>query len=66
MYVRQDGGWGWIVAIATFLCNVIIDGVKYSFGIIFVELVNTFKGTKSQTSWIMSIQIGVMLLSGEK
>ncbi|XP_060584274.1 monocarboxylate transporter 13-like [Ruditapes philippinarum] len=64
MYVRQDGGWGWIVAIATFLCNVIIDGVKYSFGIIFVELVNTFKGTKSQTSWIMSIQIGVMLLSG--
>ncbi|XP_045201070.2 uncharacterized protein LOC123554788 [Mercenaria mercenaria] len=64
MTERPDGGWGWVIAIATFLTNVIVDGVKYSFGIMFVELVETFQKSKSETSWLMSIQVGIMLLSG--
>lgn len=64
MTVRPDGGWGWVIAIACFTVNVIVDGVKYSFGIMFVELVDTFQRSKSDTSWIMSIQIGILSLSG--
>ncbi|KAL4220689.1 hypothetical protein ACF0H5_021085 [Mactra antiquata] len=61
---RPDGGWGWVVAVAAFVDNVLVDGVKYSFGIMFVELVETFKSSNSATSWILSIQVGVFCLSG--
>lgn len=60
-----DGGWGWIVALSAFLSCTIVDGVKYSFGIIFIELLNTFKGSKGETSLIMSLQIGALLLAGK-
>ncbi|XP_045201074.2 uncharacterized protein LOC123554790 [Mercenaria mercenaria] len=64
MSERPDGGWGWIIAIAMLFTCLIVDGVKYSFGIMFVELVETFQKSKSETSWIMSIQVGASLLSG--
>lgn len=60
-----DGGWGWIVSISTFFTSFIVDGVKYSFGIIFIELLNTFQKSKSETSLIMSMQIGAFMLTGK-
>lgn len=65
MIKRPDGGWGWIVSIAAFCVAIIVDGVKYSFGIMFVELVDTFKSSNSATSWIISIQVGFVCLSGK-
>ena len=29
-----DGGWGWVVCAASFLCNMILDGIAYSFGVL--------------------------------
>ena len=26
-----DGGWGWVVCFASFMCNFIIDGIVYRF-----------------------------------
>ncbi|KAH3718250.1 hypothetical protein DPMN_136723 [Dreissena polymorpha] len=45
--------------------NLLVDGVKYSFGILFMELVRVFGRSKGETSLIMSIQVGAMLLSGK-
>ncbi len=37
-----DGGWGWVVVVASFLCNVIGDGIGYTFGVIMPHLVIHF------------------------
>ena len=34
-----DGGWGWVVVFASFLCNMILDGIAYSFGVLLNPLV---------------------------
>lgn len=37
-----DGGWGWVVCFASFMVNLIADGVTFSFGVLYVELLDYF------------------------
>ncbi|XP_043517297.1 monocarboxylate transporter 13-like isoform X1 [Frieseomelitta varia] len=59
-----DGGWGCIVVLASFLIHVIADGVTYSFGVFYLELLYYFEEGKGATAWIASILVGVTLCSG--
>lgn len=59
-----DGGWGWVVVAASFMINLIADGITFSFGVIYVEFLNYFGGGKSQTAWIGSLFMAMPLLSG--
>ncbi|XP_015176547.1 PREDICTED: monocarboxylate transporter 12 [Polistes dominula] len=59
-----DGGWGWFVVLASFLIHVITDGVTYSFGVFYLELLYYFEEGKGATAWIASILVGVTLCSG--
>ena len=57
-----DGGWGWVVVIATLTFNIIYDGCSYSFGILYVNILDYFDDTKSNTAWIGSLFFSVPLL----
>ncbi|XP_013785741.1 monocarboxylate transporter 10-like [Limulus polyphemus] len=62
-----EGGWGWVVCLASFWTNGIIFGVMNCYGVIFVELKERFKLTHSEdtaffTSWVGSISVGTTLL----
>lgn len=59
-----DGGYGWVIVLASFMVNLIADGVTFSFGIIYVEFVNYFGEGKSKTAWIGSLFAAIPLLSG--
>ncbi|XP_053994107.1 uncharacterized protein LOC128884629 [Hylaeus volcanicus] len=59
-----DGGWGWVVVAASFMVNLIADGITFSFGVIFVEFLNYFGEGKSKTAWIGSLFMAMPLLSG--
>lgn len=59
-----DGGWGWVVVIASLVFNIIYDGCSYSFGILFTNLLDYFGDTKSNTAWIGSLFFSVPLLCG--
>ncbi|CAG2102360.1 unnamed protein product [Medioppia subpectinata] len=59
-----DGGWGWVVVFASFMINLISDGVSLSFGIIFMELVDYFGESKSKTSWVGSLFLSIPLITG--
>lgn len=59
-----DGGWGWMVVFASFIINLIADGVSLSFGVIFVELVEYFNESKSKTAWVGSLFLSIPLLTG--
>ncbi|UYV69590.1 hypothetical protein LAZ67_6004035 [Cordylochernes scorpioides] len=59
-----DGGWGWVVVFASFMVNLIADGVSLSFGLLFLELVEYFDASKSKTAFVGSIFLSMPLLTG--
>ena len=59
-----DGGWGWIIVLASFIIHVIILGIVYSFGIFYVEFLHYFNGGKGETAWVGSMVAGVMYTVG--
>ena len=61
---NKDGGWGWMVVLGSFLCQLIADGCAFSFGILYVELLDYFGESKSKTAWIGSLFIAVPLITG--
>lgn len=63
---RFECGYGWIVVAATFFVNFIADGLVYSFGILLVELLETFKQERASTVVIGSILFGFMYIIGMK
>ena len=46
---------------ASFMCNLILDGLAYSFGVQLVPLVNYFEAEKSSVSLIGSLLAGVFM-----
>jgi len=65
LILPPDGGWGWAVAAASFFTNMIVDGVCYTFAIIYNELLDHFGAGKGQTALVGALVPGVYLLVGE-
>ncbi|XP_075975727.1 monocarboxylate transporter 9 isoform X2 [Anticarsia gemmatalis] len=59
-----DGGYGWVVVFASFMCNMIVDGIAYTFGIFLPELVTYFGEGKGTVAWVGSLLSGVYLAAG--
>ena len=48
------------------MCNVIVDGIIFSFGILLPEISAEFNENKATTAWIGSLQTGLYLIVGMK
>ncbi|XP_018795934.1 PREDICTED: monocarboxylate transporter 14-like [Bactrocera latifrons] len=59
-----DGGYGWIIVVASLIVSLIADGLGFSFGLINSELLNYFGESASKTAWISSLFYSVPLLMG--
>lgn len=59
-----DGGYGWVINFASFMCHFISDGIAFTFGVIYSDLLMEFGASKSDTSWIGSLFIGIPLICG--
>ncbi|GAB0100261.1 monocarboxylate transporter 9 [Sergentomyia squamirostris] len=59
-----DGGFGWVIVFSSLMVSLIADGVSFSFGLIYTELLNYFQDSKSKTAWVGSLFLAVPLLSG--
>ena len=46
---QADTYWSWIVCLAGIICNIIVLGSSYSYGILFSSLLDEFKKGKSVT-----------------
>ncbi|GBP20929.1 Monocarboxylate transporter 9 [Eumeta japonica] len=60
-----DGGYGWVVVFASFMCNMVVDGIAYTFGIFLPQLVLSFGEGKGTVAWCGSLLSGVNLSAGE-
>ena len=59
-----DGGWGWVIVAASLMCNIIVDGIGYSYGVLLPEFTEYFQEPRSKTSLIGSLQVGTYLCAG--
>lgn len=59
-----EGGWGWIVVFASLILSMIMDGISFSFGLLYVKFLDEFGASSSDTSWIGSLFMAVPLISG--
>lgn len=60
----RDGGYGWVIVVAFFLTEVLVDGVRFSFGVYFVEFLDEFKCGKGETAWVGSLMVAIYNLGG--
>ncbi|XP_031622504.1 uncharacterized protein LOC116340250 isoform X4 [Contarinia nasturtii] len=59
-----DGGYGWVIVFASFMCNMIVDGIAYTFGVFLGEFVTYFGEGKGKVAWVGSCLSGVYLSAG--
>ncbi|KAK6630038.1 hypothetical protein RUM44_005436 [Polyplax serrata] len=56
--VPPDGGWGWVVVVAAFVCILIMDGISNTFGLLIPIFEKEFNASVSQVSLINSLFTG--------
>lgn len=61
-----DGGWGWVIVLASVLANVIVDGITYTFGIFLPYFEESFHQPKSTIALAGSLQVGTYLCAGKR
>ncbi|KAM4529328.1 monocarboxylate transporter 10 [Fundulus diaphanus] len=64
-FVHPEGGWGWVVMLASMWCNGSVFGIQNSFGLLFVSLLKEFGSEDDQdlrfkTSWVGSLSMGMI------
>ncbi|KAK3925719.1 Monocarboxylate transporter 12-B [Frankliniella fusca] len=64
MVVPPDGGWGWVIVAASFMCNLVVDGIIFTFGMLQPLLVKEFGVAASEVALVGSLQTGFYLMAG--
>lgn len=47
-----DGGYGWVVVMASLMVSLIADGVSFSFGLLYTQLLDYFDEGTTKTAWV--------------
>jgi len=53
--IKDELFYGWVVVIAFFIINIIVQGTRNSFGVFFKSLVSEFGLTRAETSGVYSV-----------
>lgn len=64
MVVPPDGGWGWVIVAASFMCNLFVDGIIFSFGVFLNDIADAFSVSKARVALVGSLQSGFYLMAG--
>ena len=59
-----DGGYGWVVVAASFICLCVLDGAAYTFGIFLDPLIEEMGGGRGQTSLAGSLLVATYAFTG--
>lgn len=59
-----DGGWGWVVLVATIVVLALTLAFPSCIGIFYTDLQLEFSASNSETSWVPSIMTAVLHAGG--
>lgn len=57
--------YGWVIVFASFMCNMIVDGIAYTFGVFLGEFASYYGEGKGTVAWVGSLLSGVYLSAGK-
>lgn len=60
-----NGGYAWVIVFCSFMCNLIVDGTCYTFGVFIGDFVNEFAVGKGVVAWAGSLLAGVYMTVGK-
>lgn len=63
-FEKQTHRYGWVIVFASFMCNMIVDGIAYTFGVFLGEFVKYFGEGKGKVAIVGSLLSGVYLSAG--
>lgn len=63
-YAAPDGGWGWLVMVASFICCLVLDGIAYVFGVFLKPMIAHYGVGKAEMSAVGSVLSGTIQLVG--
>ncbi|XP_042629797.1 monocarboxylate transporter 9-like [Cyprinus carpio] len=58
-----DGGWGWMIVLASFMAQFLSFGSPQSVGVLYPEWLSAFQEGKGMTAWVGSMVSGVALIT---
>lgn len=61
----MDGGWGWVIVVASFIALLLAYGSPQSVGVLYPEWLNAFQESKGMTAWVGSLVSGVGLIASK-
>lgn len=64
LVVPPDGGWGWVVVLGSFACNMIVDGIIFSFSSFLPGIAKDLEATTTQVTLVGSLLSGFYLIAG--
>lgn len=59
-----DGGYGWVILVASFFISFMIDGIMYSFGLVLKEMKDHFGVSEADANLAVSLNTGFLFCSG--
>jgi len=62
--IPPDGGFGWVIALAAMMCNMVCDGTLFAFGVMKSYLQDHFQCSDMLILMVGSVPCGVYLLVG--
>ncbi|KAG0715963.1 Monocarboxylate transporter 2 [Chionoecetes opilio] len=62
--VPPDGGWGWMVALGTFLIVTLLPPLRPCFGVLFSGYLLAAGSSSTSTAWIFSLMCFLWFISG--
>uniref|UniRef100_F7FZ70 Solute carrier family 16 member 9 n=1 Tax=Monodelphis domestica TaxID=13616 RepID=F7FZ70_MONDO len=57
-----DGGWGWVIVVASFFTQFLCYGSPLAVGVLYIEWLDVYKEGKGKTAWVGSLANGVGLI----
>lgn len=59
-----DGGWAWMIVLASFLVHILIMGSQMALGVLNMEWLEEFSQSRGLTAWVSSLSMGITLIVG--
>ncbi|XP_074140980.1 monocarboxylate transporter 9-like [Sminthopsis crassicaudata] len=57
-----DGGWGWVIVVASFFTQFLCYGSPLAVGVLYLQWLDLFREGKGKTAWVGSLANGVGLI----
>uniref|UniRef100_A0A336MQ70 CSON003053 protein n=1 Tax=Culicoides sonorensis TaxID=179676 RepID=A0A336MQ70_CULSO len=62
--IPTDGAFGWLIVVASFISNILVDGLMFNFGSFITPMTTYFATDTATVSMLLSIQSGIYFIIG--